>query len=97
MEKAFQEYVRGLVRELHPAIRVEFLPARDIVHSDPIYPVRFETETASLMVGFPQRMVLSTERKAEVHDTVARVVRLLGYFKGKPAVGMVSQAGSGLD
>ena len=81
MEKAFQEYIRDLVLELHPAMQVEFLPPRDIVYADPIHPVRFRTETTSVTVGFPQRVVLFPEGKAEVYETVARVVRLLPYFE----------------
>lgn len=81
MEKAIQEYIRDLVIELHPAMQVEFLPPRDIVYADPIHPVRFRTETTSVTVGFPQRVVLFPEGKAEVHETVARVVRLLPYFE----------------
>ena len=85
MESTFEKYVRDLVRELHPDIQVEFLPVREVVYADPIYPVHFQTGTASLTVGFPSRMVLFPEGKAEVYETVARVVRLLPYFQRHPS------------
>jgi hypothetical protein len=81
MEKAFEEYIRNLVGELYPAMQVEFLPARDPVYTDPIYPVRFRTAEASVTVGFPHRIVRFPEGKQELYETVARVIRLLPYFQ----------------
>ena len=56
MEGTFQGYIQKLAEGLLPGVRIEFLPARELSHTDPIYPVRFKTETADLVVGFPQRM-----------------------------------------
>lgn len=81
MHAAFQAYVRDLVRELHPAMQVEFLPPRDPIYTDSIYPVRFQAEGAVVTVGFPERMVRFPEGKHDVQDTVARVIRLLPSFQ----------------
>ena len=94
MEKAFQEYLTDLVLELHPAMQVEFLPPRDIVYADPIHPVRFQTATASVTVGFPHRMVRFPEGKHEVYDTVARMIRLLPYFQQGPPSSVPHSRGS---
>ena len=85
MTKAFQDCIQNIIGELNPAIRVEFLLPRETPYTDPIYPVRFKTDTAELIVGFPQRMVLIPEGTGEVHETVARIVRLMNYFRRRPA------------
>ena len=84
MHAAFQEYVRDLVGELQPAVQVEFLPVRDVAHTDSIHPVRFQTEGITVTVGFPERMVRFPEGKHEVYDTVARLIRLLPVFQRNP-------------
>jgi hypothetical protein len=94
MEKAFEEYVREIVRDLHPAMQVEFLPARDPVYTDPVYPVRFRTAKAAVTVGFPHRMVRFPEGKHELYETVARVIRLLPYFQQKPPASVPHSRGS---
>ncbi|MFQ5801834.1 MAG: hypothetical protein ACE5JQ_02935 [Candidatus Methylomirabilales bacterium] len=81
METAFQDYVENIIGELYAALQVEFLPPRDTLYDDPVYPVRFKTNTGEIMVGFPHRMVLIPGGKGTVHETVARVVRLLDSFQ----------------
>lgn len=81
MEETFQDYVQHLVEGLLPGARVEFLPAREVSHTDPIYPVRFKTETADLVVSFPQRMVLMRDGEEPVRNTVMCLVRLVYYFR----------------
>jgi len=91
MTRVFEDYIRNIVDELNPAIRVEFLLPRETPYTDPIYPVRFKTDTAELIVAFPQRMVLIPEGKGEVYETVARVVRLLNYFqRRRPHTDLIS-------
>lgn len=81
MENIFQDYVRELVEELLPGTKVEFLPARQQPHTDSVYPVRFKTETADLIVGFPERMVLMVQGDRPVRETVTQLVRLVKYFR----------------
>ena len=81
METTFQDYVRNLVEGLLPGVRVEFLPAREPSHTDPVYPVRFKTETADLVVSFPQRMVLMQDGEELVRQTVMCLVRLIYLFR----------------
>jgi len=91
MSAAFQDFVRNIIGELNPAIRVECLPPRETPHDDPVYPVRFKTDTAELIVAFPHRMVFLPEGKEEVYETVARVVRLLNYFqRRRPHTDLIS-------
>ena len=84
MTKAFEDYVRSIIGELNPAIRVEFLLSRETPYDDLVYPVRFKTDANELIVGFPHRMVCIPEGKGEVHETVARIVRLMNYFRRPP-------------
>lgn len=83
VERTFQDYFQDLAGELLKGARVEFLPARESPHTDPIYPVRFKPEAADLIVGFRERMVLLPEGKRAVGETVVRVVRLIRYFTSR--------------
>jgi hypothetical protein len=81
VEQAFQDYVRRLGEELLRGVRVEFLPAREQPHTDPVYPVRFKTHDADLVVGFPERMVFMPVAQEEVRQSVTCLARLVHYFR----------------
>lgn len=81
MEQVFQNYVRQLAEELLPGIRVEFLPLREPPHTDPVHPVRFKTDSADIVVGFPERMVSMPDGQEGIRLTVTCLSRLVQYFR----------------
>jgi hypothetical protein len=80
-EQLFQDDVRRLAEELLPGVRVEFLPAREQPHTDPVYPVRFKTDSADIVVAFPESMVLVQDGQAAVREAVTCLARLVHYFR----------------
>jgi hypothetical protein len=81
MDQVFQDYVRRLAEELLPGVRVEFLPPREQPHTDPVYPVRFKTDSADIVVGFPHRMIFIPDGQEGVRQTVTCLGRLIQRFR----------------